>query len=49
LRDLIRLYLMPTFGSMRASAVDAQLLERFYAREEGLVEVSRKRRAIVLR
>ena len=30
--DLIRLYLIPTFGSMRASAVDAQLLERFYAR-----------------
>jgi integrase len=30
--DLIRLYLTPTFGSMRASAVDAQLLERFYAR-----------------
>lgn len=30
--DLIRLYLTPTFGSMRSSAVDAQLLERFYAR-----------------
>jgi hypothetical protein len=30
--DLIRLYLTPTFGSMRASAVDAQLLERSYAR-----------------
>src|SRR5215207_1834615 len=30
--DLIRLYLAPTLGSTRASAVDAELLERFYAR-----------------
>jgi len=30
--DLVRIYLTPTLGSMRASAVDAQLLERFYAR-----------------
>ena len=30
--DLIRLYLAPSLGSMRASAVDAQLLERLYAR-----------------
>ena len=30
--DLIRLYLEPTLGSSRSSAVDAQVLERFYAR-----------------
>lgn len=30
--DLIRLYLAPTLGSTRAPAVDAELLERFYAR-----------------
>ncbi|MFL6130376.1 MAG: hypothetical protein ACJ73E_15090 [Mycobacteriales bacterium] len=30
--DLIRLYLAPSLGSTRASAVDAQLLERLYAR-----------------
>jgi hypothetical protein len=30
--DLTRLYFTPTLGATRASAVDAQLLERFYAR-----------------
>lgn len=30
--DLIRLYITPTFGSMSASKLDAETLERFYAR-----------------
>ncbi|GLZ48071.1 site-specific integrase [Actinomycetospora sp. NBRC 106375] len=30
--DLIRLYVLPTFGAMPAGRVDAELLERFYAR-----------------
>jgi len=30
--DLIRLYVMPTFGSLPAARLDAELLERFYAR-----------------
>ena len=30
--DLIRLYVLPTFGDMPAGKVDAELLERFYAR-----------------
>ena len=30
--DLIRLYILPTFGSMQASRLDAELLERYYAR-----------------
>jgi integrase len=30
--DLIRVYLLPTFGSMRAGKLDAELLERFYGR-----------------
>lgn len=30
--DLIRLYVLPTFGSMQAGKLDAELLERFYAR-----------------
>src|SRR5215207_8929791 len=30
--DLVRLYLAPSLGSMRASTIDAQLLERLYAR-----------------
>jgi integrase len=30
--DLIRLYILPTFGSMQAGRLDAELLERFYAR-----------------
>jgi integrase len=30
--DLIRLYIRPTFGDMPAARVDAELLERFYAR-----------------
>ena len=30
--DLIRLYVLPTFGDMQAGKVDAELLERFYAR-----------------
>jgi integrase len=31
-QDLIRLYILPTFGDMLASKLDAELLERFYAR-----------------
>jgi hypothetical protein len=30
--DLIRLYVMPTFGTLPAARLDAELLERFYAR-----------------
>jgi integrase len=30
--DLIRLYIMPTFGHLQAARLDAELLERFYAR-----------------
>lgn len=30
--DLIRLYVLPTFGPMQAGKLDAELLERFYAR-----------------
>ena len=30
--DLIRLYIMPTFGDLQAGRLDAELLERFYAR-----------------
>jgi hypothetical protein len=30
--DLIRLYIGPTLGSMRATKLDAQMLERWYAR-----------------
>ncbi|HMG29079.1 MAG TPA: site-specific integrase, partial [Jiangellaceae bacterium] len=30
--DLIRLYVMPTFGDLPAAKLDAELLERFYAR-----------------
>lgn len=30
--DLIRLYILPTFGTLPASKLDAELLERFYAR-----------------
>jgi len=32
--DLIRLYILPTFGDMQAGKLDAELLERFYARLE---------------
>jgi hypothetical protein len=32
--DLIRLYILPTFGEMQAGKLDAELLERFYARLE---------------
>lgn len=32
--DLIRLYILPTFGDLLASRVDAELLERFYARQK---------------
>lgn len=30
--DLIRLYVLPTFGHLQAARIDAELLERFYAR-----------------
>jgi hypothetical protein len=30
--DLIRLYILPTFGDLQAAEPDAELLERFYAR-----------------
>jgi integrase len=30
--DLIRLYIVPTFGNLPAAKLDAELLERFYAR-----------------
>ncbi|WP_207223423.1 hypothetical protein [Pseudonocardia sediminis] len=30
--DLIRLYVLPTFGTLQAGKLDAELLERFYAR-----------------
>jgi hypothetical protein len=30
--DLIRLYILPTFGNTLAAKLDAELLERFYAR-----------------
>lgn len=30
--DLIRLYILPTFGGLPAAKLDAELLERFYAR-----------------
>ncbi|WP_158092272.1 hypothetical protein [Pseudonocardia autotrophica] len=30
--DLIRLYVLPTFGILQAGKLDAELLERFYAR-----------------
>jgi hypothetical protein len=30
--DLIRIYIRPTFGSLPASKIDAEILERFYAR-----------------
>lgn len=30
--DLIRLYIAPTFGSMQAAKLDAEMLEKFYAR-----------------
>jgi integrase len=30
--ELIRLYVLPTFGDMQAGRLDAELLERFYAR-----------------
>jgi hypothetical protein len=30
--DLIRLYVLPTFGQLQAGKLDAELLERFYAR-----------------
>jgi integrase len=30
--DLIRLYVLPTFGTLPAARLDAELLERFYAR-----------------
>jgi integrase len=31
-QDLIRLYILPTFGKLQAAKLDAELLERFYAR-----------------
>jgi integrase len=31
-QDLIRLYVLPVFGDMQAARLDADLLERFYAR-----------------
>jgi integrase len=31
-QDLIRLYILPTFGHLQAAKLDAELLERFYAR-----------------
>ena len=31
-QDLIRLYVLPTFGHLQAAKLDAELLERFYAR-----------------
>jgi hypothetical protein len=31
-QDLIRLYVLPTFGDLQAAKLDAELLERFYAR-----------------
>ena len=31
-QDLIRIYIAPTFGDMPAAKLDAELLERFYAR-----------------
>jgi integrase len=33
--DLIRLYIVPTFGQLQAAKLDAELLERFYARRVG--------------
>lgn len=30
--DLIRIYIRPTFGSLPASKIDVEILERFYAR-----------------
>jgi integrase len=30
--DLIRLYVLPTFGALQAGRLDEELLERFYAR-----------------
>ena len=30
--DLIRIYILPTFGTMQAGRLDAELLERYYAR-----------------
>jgi hypothetical protein len=30
--DVIRLYVMPTFGTLPAARLDAELVERFYAR-----------------
>lgn len=32
IEDLVRLYIAPTFGDMEAGKLDAELLERFYAR-----------------
>ena len=31
-QDLIRIYIAPTFGDLAAAKLDAELLERFYAR-----------------
>ncbi len=31
-QDLIRIYIVPTFGDLPAAKLDAELLERFYAR-----------------
>ena len=31
-QDLIRIYIIPTFGDLAAAKLDAELLERFYAR-----------------
>ena len=41
--DLIRLYVLPTFGDMQVSRVDAELLERFYARLHRCRDLCRNR------
>jgi integrase len=37
--DLIRLYILPTFGNLPAAKLDAELLKRFYARLHGCREL----------
>jgi integrase len=42
--DLIRLYILPTFGETLAAKLDAELLERFYARLQRCREMCGGRR-----
>jgi integrase len=43
-QDLIRLYILPTFGHLQAAKLDAELLERSYARLHRCRDMCTRRR-----